>query len=126
MSAITKFRAVNSGRFEAPTDKIHLFEYLPWTNITGKHGAYDPLIQLANHHIKESFKSVGPLDIRKKMYLQLSDLVDFILSSKERYLSSINDGEKRKILKQKYESLRTELISCFGGLLSGFFKQKSI
>ncbi|XP_063701326.1 nuclear pore complex protein Nup133 [Culicoides brevitarsis] len=113
LSAITKFRAVNAGRFEAPTDKIHLFEYLPWTNITGKQGAYDPLMELIKFHIKESFKSVGPVDIRKKMYLQLSELVDFILNSKERYLASINDGEKRKILKQKFEALRTELISAF-------------
>lgn len=67
-------------------------------------------------HVKENFQFVGPADVRKKMYLQLSELVDFILSSQERYLLSINDGEKRKILKQSYESLRTEFISYFGNV----------
>lgn len=118
LSAINDFRSTNRGRFEPPTEKINQFEYLPWTNITGKHGAYDPLIQLINHHLKANLKSVGAPDIRQKCFLLLAEIIDFVLASRERYLSSIKDGEKRKVLKQKFENIRGELITPFGKILN--------
>uniref|UniRef100_A0A336M2M2 CSON000919 protein n=1 Tax=Culicoides sonorensis TaxID=179676 RepID=A0A336M2M2_CULSO len=113
LSAITKFRTTNAGRFEASSSKMNFFEYVPWTSLSGKNGVYDPLIQLVNLHVQENLKSIGPSDMRKKMFWLLSELVDFILSSKQKHILSITDEEKRKIFNQKYEALRTELISHF-------------
>ena len=70
------------------------FEYLPWTSISGKNGAYDPIIQLIHENLKESLKTITAPNVRQKYYLQLAELIDFVLDSKQRYLQSIRVSAK--------------------------------
>lgn len=85
----------------------------PWTNISGRNGAYDPINQLVTENLKNNLKSINAPDIRHKYFQQIAEIVDFILSSKQKYLQSVKDGEKRKLQSQKFETMRSELIAPF-------------
>lgn len=84
-----------------------------YLKFSGKHGAYDPIIQLININLQQNTSPIGAADVRQKYYLQLAEMADFVLSGKKAHYESIKDAEKRKLLLQKFETFRHEQIAPF-------------
>lgn len=110
---LAMFNEINNLRLKNAVFLNPKFEYIPWTNMTGKNGAYDPIFQLINENLQQSLKSINAPDIRQKYFQQIAEMVDFVLEGKQKYLQSVQEGEKRKLQSQKFEKLRSELITPF-------------
>lgn len=110
---LTMFNEINNLRSKNTAPLNPKFEYLPWTNIEGRNGAYHPIFQIINENLQQSLKNISAADVRQKYFQQIAELVDFLLDGKQKFLQSVQDGEKRKLQSQKFEKLRSELIAPF-------------
>ena len=100
--------------FEIPADKKNLFEYLPWTSMSGKNGLRETLLLLVNISLKYGARATGEPELKQKIYIQIVDLIDYILDGKKSYLESIKDSDKYRVRWQQYESQRNDLIYPLG------------
>ncbi|XP_037912863.1 nuclear pore complex protein Nup133 [Hermetia illucens] len=107
---ILNFRDKKSELYALPEDKTDSFEYMPWTTTSGKNGLRDTLLHLIDITLKHGARITGEPELRQKLYVQMMDLIDFVLDGRRRYLDSIKGNAKYAVCKQQYESQRSDLI----------------
>lgn len=105
----TKIRENNAGLFKPLNPQK--FEYLPWTAASGADGLRDTLLQLIHLTLQHGIKLNGEAEYRFNHYQQMTELIDFVLDGRKKYLASIHDNqEKLNVLQHQYESQRFDLI----------------
>ncbi|XP_058458903.1 nuclear pore complex protein Nup133-like [Malaya genurostris] len=109
LQEVMKFRESKTDLFVVRNDP-HRFEYIPWTASSGKYGLKDLLLHMIGNTQKYGIKGSGEPEFRIKHYKQITELVDFVLDGRKKYLESVNDQGKRVVLQQQYESQRSDLI----------------
>lgn len=117
MREVFKFRDLKANNFKLPTDKVHKFEYLPWTAAATPNGIRDNLLHIINIITKHGVQSTAEPELRQQHFKNLVELVDFYLDGRKAYLESIKEMDKYDTLLRKYESERGDLIFHFGKYL---------
>lgn len=109
LDEIVKFREKNVGLY-TPLNQ-ELFEYLPWTAASDAGGLRETLLQLIQLTLRYGIRQSGEAEYRFKQYQQMTELIDFALDGRRKYLASIRDNsEKLNVLQHQYESQRFDLI----------------
>lgn len=109
LQEIAKFREQNAGLYKPINPE--LFEYLPWTAASDENGLRDTLLQLITLTLQHGIRLNGEKEYRIKHYQQMTELIDFVLDGRRKYLISIqNNQEKLNVLTHQYESQRFDLI----------------
>ncbi|XP_058813495.1 nuclear pore complex protein Nup133 [Topomyia yanbarensis] len=109
LQEVMKFRESKTDMFVVRNEP-HRYEYVPWTASSGKYGLKDVLLHMIGNTLKYGIKGSGEPEFRIKHYKQMTELVDFVLDGRKKYLESVNDEGKRTVLQQQYESQRSDLI----------------
>lgn len=109
LQEVAKFREKHAGLYKPL--KPEMFEYLPWTAASGAGGLRDTLLQLIQQTLNHGIKLNGEAEYRFSHYQQMTELIDFVLDGRKKYLASIRDNqEKLNVLQHQYESQRFDLI----------------
>lgn len=109
LDEIVKFREKNIGLY-TPTSQ-EMFEHLPWTASSDAGGMRDTLLQLIQLTLQHGIRLNGDTEFRFKHYQQMTEMIDFVLDGRRRYLTSIrNNNEKLNVLQHQFESQRFDLI----------------
>ena len=109
LQKVTKFREDHVGLYTPLNPEM--FEYLPWTAASGSEGLRDTLLQLIQLTLQHGIKLNGEAEYRFSHYQQMTELIDFVLDGRKKYLASIRDNqEKLTVLQHQYESQRFDLI----------------
>ncbi|XP_037955264.1 nuclear pore complex protein Nup133-like [Teleopsis dalmanni] len=111
LSEIHTFREQNASIFSLPADKLDMYEYLPWTAMSGSAGMRDVLNHLVDITTRYGTRTPCDQSTKQKLYQQILELIDYILDGRKSYLDSIRDTEKYNVFLQQYESQRLSLIS---------------
>jgi nuclear pore complex protein Nup133 len=106
LQEVMKFRESKEQLFKLPEEKRDEFEYLPWTAGIMK----DTLLQLIALTLKHGIKSTGEPEYKFKHYQHMTELIDFVLDGRRKYLQSVKNQEKFNVLQHQYESQRFDLI----------------
>ncbi|XP_001847396.2 nuclear pore complex protein Nup133 [Culex quinquefasciatus] len=109
LQEVSKFREAKADLFNV-RDELNRHECVPWTASSGKYGMKDVLLHMINSTLKYGIKGSGEPEFKIKHYKQMTELVDFVLDGRKRYLDSVGDEAKRAVLLQQYESQRSDLI----------------
>lgn len=110
LKKVTEFREAKKTLLELPSELKEKYEYLPWTATSGKNGLKDTITTLIQITLRHGARSIGEPDIKQQHYVQLFELIDFLLDGRRNYLESIEDNEKYRVLLYQYESQRNEII----------------
>lgn len=108
LSEVAKFRESKAPLYALPAEKMPHFEYLPWT--AAADGLRDSLLQLISLTLRHGIKLTGEPEYLYKHYQQMTELIDFVLDGKRRFLLSVQSPEKRNVLQHQFESQRFDLI----------------
>lgn len=111
LTEVTSYRCQNISIFSLPADKVDLYEYLPWTAMSGNVGLRDALAHLVDISVRYGARCTNEPELKQKLYQQILEIIDFILDGRKHYLDSIRDTEKYNVLLQQFESQRRDLIS---------------
>ncbi|XP_055536307.1 nuclear pore complex protein Nup133 [Wyeomyia smithii] len=109
LQEVMKFRESKTDLFVVRNEPNH-YEYVPWTASSGKYGLKDILLHMIGCTLKYGIKGSGEPEFRIKHFKQMTELIDFVLDGRKKYLESIQDEGKRAVLQQQYESQRSDLI----------------
>ncbi|XP_055603804.1 nuclear pore complex protein Nup133 [Uranotaenia lowii] len=110
LQEVMKFRESKSELFAVNSDLTNRFENFPWTASSGRYGMKDILLHMIANTLKYGIKGTGEPEFKIKHYKHMTELVDFVLDGRKRYLESVQDDGKRTVLMQQYESQRSDLI----------------
>ena len=108
LNEVSKFRESKHSLFKLPTGKENLFEDIPWT--AAADGLRDSLLQLISLTLRHGIKLTGEPEFVYKHNQQMTELIDFVLDGKRRYIQSVQSQEKKNVLQQQFESQRFDLI----------------
>lgn len=109
LQEVMKFRESKTDLF-AVRNELHRHECLPWTASSGKYGLKDVLLHMISSTLKNGIKGSGEPEFKIKHFKQMTELVDFVLDGRRKYLDSVQDEGKKAVLLQQYESQRSDLI----------------
>lgn len=111
LNDIMDFRAQNRDIYMLSAEKTAIYEYLPWTAMSGSIGVRDAISHLIDTSVKYGVHGTSDPELKPKLYQQILELIDIVLDGRKQYLNSIRDSDKYKVLMQQFESQRRALIS---------------
>ncbi|XP_067617960.1 nuclear pore complex protein Nup133 [Eurosta solidaginis] len=104
-------RELNGTLYTLPQEKVHTYEYLPWTAMSGSVGLRDTLTHLIEVSVRYGAHCTNDPELKQRLYRQIFETIDAILDGRKKYLDSVRDSEKYNVLLQQFESQRKDLIS---------------
>ncbi|XP_052864954.1 nuclear pore complex protein Nup133 [Anopheles cruzii] len=110
LQEVIKYREGKTEQFVTREEVRDRYEYVPWTAAPGKMGLRDVLLRMIATTIRHGIKGTAEPEFRVKHFKHLTDLVDYVLDGRKNYLESVRDEEKYAVLRQQYESQRSDLI----------------